>query len=119
MIHCSELPTSQPEQQISAISQSGPNITTTAASVDFSSPRYADPASIPSGPVEAGVRSSVLGIPWKHLTKAERKRVEWERQRLEEQELKRQVYTVYKPRCNGNIPEFFRRLHPPLFRFIQ
>ena len=64
---------------------------TVATSLAIASPRYPDPRSIPSIPVQGDVRSSVLGVPWKHLTQAERKRVEWERQRLEEQELQRQV----------------------------
>ena len=58
------------------------------------SPRHPDPRTIPTGPVEGETRSSVMGIPWKHLTKMERKRIEWEREKAENQELERQVSVI-------------------------
>ena len=55
------------------------------------SPRYPDPRALPTGPVQGETRSSLMGIPLKHLTKMERKRIEWERQKAEDEELQRQV----------------------------
>jgi hypothetical protein len=54
---------------------------TNVPKLDVNSPRYYDPRSVPTGPVAGDVRTSVIGIPLGHMTKAERKRIEWERQR--------------------------------------
>ena len=63
---------------------------------------YFNSISIVIGPIEGELRSSTIGVPWKHLTKAERKRVEWERQRAEAEALKQEVQRTQQLHQSGS-----------------